>query len=384
MASYFDLIKKKDKLAPEYEQQTSITSDEGVAMRGVQDIQQPTISQAVDASDAYQGAEQKMEEASNLAHGMSANPTAYERIQAGQDPFAVLLERNYNEDRAALERQRKAEVLGNLATVFGQSIASAAGARQFKPVQSNVAAYNNALDKLRQNYNNTLANYALTEARADRNAEIAAQQAELKFAKDVALAELKNKQQMGLLTARQVFDDAQRIAKAKDARELEEYRQKAISDRAKYSAAASAARQAASDEAAMERAKLNAKNKKSGSSKVRTIRVMNEDGTEETIEYDESKQGAIISLYDDMKKLTEQNPEKYGTALEDLEVKFGEGGTRADKAMTIIAQRIKNFPELTEKFRDIIGQKEEDDDKTIPLWDSEEEEQKIKLDYWSK
>lgn len=374
MASYFDLIKKKDKLAPEYEQQSSITSNEGVAMRGVQDIKQPTITETVGASgaDAYQNAGQKMEEASNLAHGMSANPTPYERIQAGQDPFAALLERNYNEDKASLERQRKAEVLGNLATVFGQSIASAAGARQFKPVQSNVPAYNNALDKLRQNYNNTLANYALTEARADRNAEIAAQQAELKFAKDVALAELKNKQQMGLLTARQVFDNAQRIEKAKDAKELAKINNEAALQRTRTTAAAAAARQKASDAAAMERKKYEVDNKKSGSaSNKKTIRVMNEDGTEETIEYDKSKDGAIISLYDDMKKLTEENPGKYGTALEDLEVKLGEGGTRADKAMTIIAQRIKNFPELTDKFRDIIGQEKEDE--SWSLKDDEEE-----------
>lgn len=376
MASYFDLIKKKDKLAPEYEQQTSITSDEGVAMRGVSDIQQPTITETVGASgaDAYQGAEQKMEEASNLTHGMSANPTAYERIQAGQDPFAALLERNYNEDKASLERQRKAEVLGNLATVFGQSIASAAGARQFKPVQSDVAAYNNALDKLRQNYNNTLANYALTEARADRNAEIAAQQAELKFAKDVALAELKNKQQMGLLTAKQVFDDAQRIAKAKDAQELAKINNEAALKRTQTTAAAAAARQKASDEAAMVRKKYEVDNKKSGSgsSNMRSIRVMNEDGTEETIDYDKSKEGAILSLYADMKKLTQENPEKYGTGLEDLELKFGEGGTRSDKAMTIIAQRIKDFPELTKKFRDIIGEKKKDDE-SWSLKDGEEE-----------
>lgn len=373
MASYFDLIKKKDKLAPEYEQQTSITSDEGVAMRGVSDIQQPTITETVGASgaDAYQGAEQKMEEASNLTHGMSANPTAYERIQAGQDPFAALLERNYNEDKASLERQRKAEVLGNLATVFGQSIASAAGARQFKPVQSNVAAYNNALDKLRQNYNNTLANYALTEARADRNAEIAAQQAELKFAKDVALAELKNKQQMGLLTAKQVFDDAQRIAKAKDAQELAKINNEAALQRTRTSAAASAARQKASDDAAMERKKYEVDNKGGSQSGKRSIRLKYDDGTEETVTYDKSMEGAISSLYERMRQLVTENPGKYGTSLDELKLRFEDGGDSASKIMSIVARKIGNFPELAPEFNEIIGRKQEDE--SWSLKDDEEE-----------
>lgn len=373
MASYFDLIKKKDKLAPEYEQQTSITSGEGVAMRGVSDIQQPTITETVGASgaDAYQGAEQKMEEASNLTHGMSANPTAYERIQAGQDPFAALLERNYNEDKASLERQRKAEVLGNLATVFGQSIASAAGARQFKPVQSNVAAYNNALDKLRQNYNNTLANYALTEARADRNAEIAAQQAELKFAKDVALAELNNKQQMGLLTAKQVFDDAQRIAKAKDAQELAKINNEAALQRTQTTAAAAAARQKASDEAAMVRKKYEVDNKGGSQSGERSIRLKYDDGTEETVTYDKSMEGAISSLYERMRQLVSENPGKYGTSLDELKLRFEDGGDSASKIMSIVARKIGNFPELAPEFNEIIGRKQEDE--SWSLKDGEEE-----------
>lgn len=361
---YFDLVKKKnEKLAPEYQQQSSITSNEGVAMRGVENIQQPTITQTVGASgaDAHQGAGQKMEEASNLAHGMSANPTAAERIQAGQDPFKVLLDRNYQQSEESIKRQRAADVLGGLAQVFGQSIASAAGARQFTPVKTNTAYYNSALDKLREGYNNTLANYTLSQAKQDAANKAAQAQLEFKFAQDAALAKLKNQLDAGLIDKRTANNMQLEILKAKNAEQLAKTNFGYDVALQKQRDAAAGARTKASNDAAMARKVYEVENKgDSGKdSDYSSIRVKNPDGTYETIRYKKSYKGAITSLYNKMKDIAESNPERYGDVVEKMDLKFGEGGTREDKALSIIATRIQDFPELADEFREIIGQEKD-------------------------
>ena len=343
---YFDLVKKRDeKLAPES------TADEGAG-----------------------------EAMAKTAKEVTGAPSPGEMIQGGADVYKTLLANSYNQSKESLERQRKAALLGDLATVFGQTVASAAGARQFQPVQSNVAYYNNALDKLRDNYNNTLVNYSLMEAKADRDAKAAQDQLDYKFARDAALAKIKADLDAGLLTKRQAHDKEMQVAKAKNAADLAKVNNEAAMQRARYTAGAAAARQRAADAAALERKKYEVDNKKGGgTSNLRTIRLKNEDGTEETVTYDKSKEGAILSLYADMKKLSEQNPAQYGSALEDIELKFGEGGTRADKAMTIISQRLRDFPELADRFRDIIGEKQEK--KQIPGWE-EEKSNKKNIEGW--
>lgn len=334
---YFDLVKKRDeKLAPES------TADEGAG-----------------------------EAMAKTAKEVTGAPSPGEMIQGGADVYKTLLANSYNQSKESLERQRKAALLGDLATVLGHTVASAAGARQFQPVQSNVAYYNNALDKLRDNYNNTLVNYSLMEAKADRDAKAAQDQLDYKFARDAALAKIKADLDAGLLTKRQAHDKEMQVAKAKNAADLAKVNNEAAMQRARYTAGAAAA---------LERKKYEVDNKKGGgTSNLRTIRLKNEDGTEETVTYDKSKEGAILSLYADMKKLSEQNPAQYGSALEDIELKFGEGGTRADKAMTIISQRLRDFPELTDRFRDIIGEKQEK--KQIPGWE-EEKSNKKNIEGW--
>lgn len=344
---YFDLVKRRDEnLAPES------TADEGAGEAKIQ-----------------------------TAKEVTGAPSPGQMIQGGADVYKTLLANSYNQSKESLERQRKAALLGDLATVFGQTVASKAGARQFKPVQSNVAYYNNALDKLRDNYNNTLVNYSLMGAKADREAKAAQDQLGYKFARDAALAKIKADLDAGLLTTRQAHDKEMQVTKAKNAAELAKVNNEAAMQRAKYTAGAAAARQKAADEAALERKKYEVDNKSNGgkTSNLRTIRLKNEDGTEETVAYDKSKEGAILSLYADMKKLSEKNPAQYGSALEDIELKFGEGGTRADKAMTIISQRLRDFPEMADRFRDIIGEKQEK--KQIPGW-GEEKSNKKNIEGW--
>lgn len=356
MPSYFDLIKQQERTDKEEDKANYFLQEETppAQKQEVKPVEKPTEPQS-----------------------------AYERIQAGQDPFAALLQKNYQEDEASLKRQRNAEVLGNIASVLSQGALSLAGARQFKPIQNNTQAYNSALDKLRQNYNNTLANYTLQQAREDRAAELANKEAEFKFQRDAALAELKYKQEQGILSAKQAFDEAQRINKAKDAQELERLRQKGEMDRAKYNAGVRASLQDKSDKAAMERKKYEVANKGGSQSGERSIRLKYDDGTEETVTYDKSMEGAISSLYERMRQLVTKNPGKYGTSLDELKLRFEDGGDSASKIMSIVARKIGNFPELAPEFNEIIGRKQEDD-KTIPLWEPEEEEQKIKLEYWSK
>lgn len=73
------------------------------------------------------------------------------------------------------------------------------------------------------------------------------------------------------------------------------------------------------------------------------------------ITYSKEKRGAVISLYNKMKKLSAENPGKYGDALDDINMQYGEGGDQATKAITIIQRRLQDFPELTDEFYKIIG-----------------------------
>lgn len=325
---YFDLVKKRDeKLAPE--------------------------------SRADEGAGEAM---ANTAKEVTGAPSPGQMIQGGADVYKTLLSNSYNQSKESLERQRKAALLGDLATVFGQTVASAAGARQFQPVQSNVAYYNNALDKLRDNYNNTLVNYSLMEAKADREAKAAQAQLDYKFARDAALAKIKADLDAGLLTKRQAHDKEMQVAKAKNAADLAKVNNEAAMQRARYTAGAAAARQRAADAAALERKKYEVDNKSSGgkTSNLRTIRLKNEDGTEETVTYDKSMEGAISRLYERMRQLVTENPGKYGTTIDDLKLRFEDGGDSASKIMSIVARKIGNFPELTPEFNEIIGRKQDE------------------------
>lgn len=163
-----------------------------------------------------------VEEINNAANEINRQKSVADRVKDGEDVFKALLDQKYQSGEESIKRQRAAEFWGNLANLFGQTVSSAAGARIFQPIKSNVPAYNQALDRLRDGYNDTLLNYSLANAKAELNASIKA----------------------GLMDKQTAADLTKQAQKANDAKALQKVKDKAASARA-----------AMNNKAAMEREK---------------------------------------------------------------------------------------------------------------------------------
>lgn len=171
------------------------------------------------------------------------------------DVFTALLRERYQESEDSLKRQRTAEFWGNLANLFGQTVSSAAGARMFSPIKSNTQQYNQAIDRLRDSYNDTLLNYNLSTARAERAAKAEQDKINLKFERDKAIAEIQANLKAGLIDKQKAADLEKQARKAKDAKELEGVKNDFRMKFARYNQGAATGRTKMNNEAAMEREK---------------------------------------------------------------------------------------------------------------------------------
>jgi hypothetical protein len=224
----------------------------------------------------------------------------------GEDVFAALLKKNYEENEAPLKRQRAADFWGNFAKLFGQTVASSAGARNFSPVNTNTAYYNQALDKLRNSYTQSMLNYSLANAKADRDAKLQVNKIQLQFEKDKAMAEIQAQLKGGLIDKQAAANLSIQIQKSKDAKELQGIRDKASMQRTRYSQGAQTERQKMSNDAAMEREKyrqqeITKRNGSSGSSgkkKNKTYPKM-KFGSDGDVTYDLNKDTDVARMYNE-------------------------------------------------------------------------------------
>lgn len=168
------------------------------------------------------------------------------------DVFTALLRERYQESEDSLKRQRAAEFWGNLANLFGQTVSSAAGARMFSPIKSNTQQYNQAIDRLRDSYNDTLLNYNLSTARAERAAKAEQEKINLKFKRDRELAEIQANLKAGLIDKQTAADLTKAANKAKTEKELEELKHKHDMELAEYNQGATTGRTIIDNEASME------------------------------------------------------------------------------------------------------------------------------------
>lgn len=196
---------------------------------------------------------QEIRTATNQAMQAKAENPVAKKVQDGEDVFKALLDSRYKEDEASLKRQRAAEFWGNVANLFGQTVSSAAGARIFPQIKSNTQQYNAALDKLRDSYNDTLLNYTLANAKADRAAKADQAKIQLQFERDKALAEIKANLDAGLIDRKTAGTLAAQAQKAQSAKELEDVKQKNRIELARYNQGAATARTQMTNDAAMQR-----------------------------------------------------------------------------------------------------------------------------------
>lgn len=196
---------------------------------------------------------QEIRTATNQAMQAKAENPVAKKVQDGEDVFKALLDSRYKEDEASLKRQHAAEFWGNVANLFGQTVSSAAGARIFPQIKSNTQQYNAALDKLRDSYNDTLLNYTLANAKADRAAKAEQAKIQLQFERDKALAEIKANLDAGLIDRRTAGTLAAQAQKAQSAKDLEDVKQKNRIELARYNQGAATTRTQMMNDAAMQR-----------------------------------------------------------------------------------------------------------------------------------
>lgn len=196
---------------------------------------------------------QEIRTATNQAMQAKAENPVAKKVQEGEDVFKAILDSRYKEDEASLKRQRAAEFWGNVANLFGQTVSSAAGARIFPQIKSNTQQYNAALDKLRDSYNDTLLNYTLANAKADRAAKAEQAKIQLQFERDKALAEIKANLDAGLIDRKTAGTLAAQAQKAQSAKDLEVVKQEGRMQLARYNQGAATARTQMTNDAAMQR-----------------------------------------------------------------------------------------------------------------------------------
>lgn len=269
-----------------------------------------------------------------------------ERINNGEDVFKALLDKKYTDSKEDIERQRKASLLGDLANLVGQTVASAKGARQFSPIQSKVP-YNEQLRKLKDWRNDVDINYSLSQAKNDFE--------EKKYQQKLALDKYKIDLQQGQFGERMKLEYEKLAEKVKNNKITQEQADKKLEELKRHNEAMekTASYNAESSRISAKAAKERAN--KTGTNGNESIVVTDAYGNQVPVTYSKEKRGAVISLYNKMKKLSAENPGKYGDTLDDINMQYGEGGDQATKAITIIQRRLQDFPELTDEFYKIIG-----------------------------
>lgn len=245
------------------------------------------------------------------------------------DLFTTLLNNRYKESEESLKRQRAASFWGNLAKLFGQTVASAAGVRIFKPINSNTQQYNRAIDRLRDSYNDTLLNYNLSTARAERAAKAEQDKINLKFERDKALAEIQANLKAGLIDKQKAAYLEKQARKAKDAKELEGVKNDFRMKLARYNQGAATGRTKMNNEAAMEREKyrqqeIAKRNGNAGSSSGKKNKYPKmKFGHDGAVTYDLNKDTDVARMYNEGVRIGYfpqqfNDPTKKGMTIDDM------------------------------------------------------------------
>lgn len=244
------------------------------------------------------------------------------------DVFTALLRERYQESEDSLKRQRAAEFWGNLANLFGQTVSSAAGARMFSPIKSNTQQYNQAIDRLRDSYNDALLNYNLSTARAERAAKAEQDKINLKFKRDRELAEIQANLKAGLIDKQTAADLTKAANKAKTEKELEELKHKHDMELAEYNQGAATGRTIIDNEASMELEKyrqgeIAKRNGNAGSSGKKKKYPKMKFGHDGAVTYDLNKDTDVARMYNEGVRIGYfpqqfNDPTKKGMTIDDM------------------------------------------------------------------
>lgn len=220
-----------------------------------------------------------------------------------EDTIASIIKKSYKNKEENTKRARAADFWGSLANLFGQTVAASMGSRTIAPVTSNTQSYNNAILNIKNGYEDAMLNYTLANAKANQAAKAQADKINLQFERDKAMAELNAKLKGGLIDKQEAANLKMQIQKAKDAKELQQLRDKASMQRTEYAQQSQNQRAERGDQAAMEREKFRQQEitKRNGSTGTSTSKkkkkypVMKFGSSGET--YDMNKDTDVARMY---------------------------------------------------------------------------------------
>ena len=199
----------------------------------------------------------------------------------------------------------------------------------FSPIKSNTQQYNQAIDRLRDSYNDTLLNYNLSTARAERAAKAEQDKINLKFERDKAIAEIQANLKAGLIDKQKAADLEKQARKAKDAKELEGVKNDFRMKLARYNQGAATGRTKMNNEASMEREKyrqqeIAKRNGNAGSSSGKKKKYPKmKFGHDGAVTYDLNKDTDVARMYNEGVRIGYfpqqfNDPTKNGMTIDDM------------------------------------------------------------------
>lgn len=270
-----------------------------------------------------------------------------ERINNGEDVFKALLDKKYTDSKEDIERQRKASLLGDLANLVGQTVASAKGARQFSPIQSKVPYYNEQLRKLKDWRNDADINYSLSQAKNDFE--------EKKYQQKLALDKYKMDLQQGQFGERMKLEYEKLAENVKKNKITQEQADKKLAELMRHNKALEKTASYNAESSRISAKAAKEKSKGAGANNYDTIALTDSNGNLFPVKFSKENRGAVISLIRKMKKLSAENPGKYGDAMDDVNLSV-DTPDQMGYALTILQSRMPDFPELNKDFYTLIGE----------------------------
>lgn len=280
-----------------------------------------------------------------------------ERINNGEDVFKALLDKKYTDSKEDIERQRKASLLGNLANLVGQTVASAKGARQFSPIKSKVPFYNEQLRKLKDWRNNVDVNYSLSQAKNDFE--------EKKYQQKLALDKYKIDLQQGQFGERMKLEYEKLAEKVKNNKITQEQADKKLEELKRHNEVMEKNASYNAETSRISAKTAKEKSKGAGANNYDTIALTDSNGNLFPVKFSKENRGAVISLIRKMKKLSAENPGKYGDAMDDINLSV-DTPDQMGYALTILQSRMPDFPELNKDFYTLIGERGKSNENVAP------------------
>lgn len=279
-----------------------------------------------------------------------------ERLNSGEDVFKALLDRKYNDSKESIEKQRKAAFLGDLANLFGQTVASAQGARQFTPIQSKVPYYNEQLQRLKNWRNDADMNYSLSQAKNDYENK--------KYQQKLALDKYKMDVEQGRFGEKMKLEYARLAENVRKNKITQEQAEKKLAEMMRHNQATerTSSFNAESSRITANAAKERAKNERNGTNINESVVVSDSYGNKTAVTYSKEKRGAVLSLIGRMKQIIndrlskikdKNNREKIAMNYDDINLSV-DTPDQMGRALTILQTRLQDFPELTDEFYKII------------------------------